>query len=87
MVWGCANSDIKGNERLALRRVEVGDIDGNKVIKFDVCHNCAQACCPPKKKIPPKKPTKLGSNEPDCKWWTLWLSAMKLCFLKENQAE
>lgn len=30
---GCTNSEIRGNERHALLKVGVGDIDGKKVIK------------------------------------------------------
>lgn len=66
MVWGCENSDIKDNERLTLRKVGVGDDEG-KVIKFNICHDCAQACCPPREEDPSKELTKFGCKEPDCK--------------------
>lgn len=39
----------------------------------DICHNCGQACCPPKEESP-KEFNKLGSKELGCKWWALGLS-------------
>lgn len=74
MVCGCANSEIRGNERSALLKVGVGDIDGRKSSN-DICHNRGQDCCPPKEEESPKELTNLGSKELGCKWWTLGLSA------------